>query len=96
MRLGSRPDGFGYNLLGCTVDFRFPTTRLLEFSGKEPELEVSANPFAVVVLAFLKARQTVDDLAQQRFWKLRLIRGLYERGLERKDVQQLFRLIHFS
>lgn len=48
-----------------------------------------------MVLDFLKARQTVGDVGERRFWKLRLIRGLYERGLGRKDVQQLFRLIHF-
>jgi len=90
-----RPDGFGYSLLGCTVGFRFPTAKLLDFVGKEAELETSDNLFALVVLAFLKARQTNDDVNQRRLWKLRLIRGLYDRGLSRKDVQQLFRLIHW-
>jgi len=88
-----RPDGFGYNLLGCNIDFRFPTAKLLDFVGKEAELEASPNPFAVVVLAFLSARRTSGDDGQRRISKLRLIRSLYERGFERKDVEKLFRLI---
>jgi hypothetical protein len=29
----------------------------------------------------------------RRVWKLRLVRGLYERGYSREDIQQLFRFI---
>jgi hypothetical protein len=85
-----RPDGFGYDLLGCSIDFRFPTAKLLDYVGKEAELEASDNLFAVVVLAFLKARQTADDVSQRRHWKLRLIRGLYERGWLEKTSSSFF------
>jgi hypothetical protein len=88
-----RPDRFGYNLLGCSIDFRFPTVKLLDFVGREAELEANANPFAIVVLAYLRARQTVHDDNQRRMSKIRLIRSLYERGLERNDVVRLFGLI---
>jgi hypothetical protein len=53
----------------------------------------SANPFAAVVLAHLKALQTRDDPASRHAWKIRLVRGLYERGLSQKDVRELFRVI---
>src|SRR5205809_642811 len=33
------------------------------------------------------------DDGQRRFWKVRLIRNLYERGLGREDVRALFRII---
>jgi hypothetical protein len=88
-----RPGGFGYNLLGCKIDFRFPAVKLLDFVGKEAELEANPNPFAVVILAFLSARQTAKDDNQRRVSKIRLIRSLYDRGLARSDVEKLFALI---
>ncbi len=78
-----RPDGFGYTLLGCKIDFRFPTVKLLDFVGHEAELEANPNPFAVVILAFLSARQTANDDDRRKISKIRLIRSLYDRGLDR-------------
>ncbi|HVS39064.1 MAG TPA: hypothetical protein VMS17_26130 [Gemmataceae bacterium] len=56
-------------------------------------LEASTNAFAPVVLAHLKARQTHGDPAGRHAWKVRLARGLYERGFSPKDVRELFRVI---
>jgi hypothetical protein len=56
-------------------------------------LEASANPFAHVVLAHLKARQTHADPAGRHAWKVRLVRNLYERGFNARDVRELFRVI---
>ena len=67
--------------------------KLLDFAAHEAMLEASANPFAQVVLAHLKARQTHGDPAGRHAWKLRLVRGLYERGFSPKDVRELFRVI---
>ncbi len=57
------------------------------------EQEHDANPFATVVLAHLAAIQTRHAEAERYAWKFRLIKGLYQRGLARDDVRQLFRLI---
>jgi hypothetical protein len=67
--------------------------KLLDFAADEDRLESSNNPFAVVILAHLKAQQTVGDHADRRSAKLRLIRGLYNRGWSREDVWELVRLI---
>ena len=67
--------------------------KLLDLAADEAVLEASVNPFAQVVLAHLKARQTHDDPAGRHAWKVRLVRGLYERGFSPKDVRELFRLI---
>src|SRR5207302_4910505 len=48
---------------------------------------------ATVVLAHLKARETQGNPTNRHTWKLRLVRGLYERGFSAKDVRDLFRLI---
>ena len=88
-----RPCEFRDNLFGCEASLRFPIVKLLDFATKEAELETSANLFAKIVLAHLKARQTQRDPASRSVWKLRLIRGLYEQGLSGKDVRELFRVI---
>jgi hypothetical protein len=88
-----RPADFHSNLFGCEAGIRFPAVKLLDFAPHEAMLEASTNPFAQVVLAHLKARQTHGDPADRHAWKVRLVRGLYERGFSPKDVRELFRLI---
>jgi hypothetical protein len=88
-----RPTDFRSSLFGCEAGLQFPTVKLLDLAAHEAMLEASANPFAQVVLAHQKARQTHDDPAGRRAWKVRLVRGLYERGFSPKDVRELFRLI---
>lgn len=88
-----RPVDFHSNLFGCEAGIRFPAVKLLDFAAHEAMLEASANPFAQVVLAHLKARQTHGDSADRYAWKVRLVRNLYERGFSPKDVRELFRVI---
>ena len=88
-----RPSEFRQDLFGCEVGLRFPAVKLLDFAAKDAELEASDNPFAKVVLAHLKARETRGDPSSRHVWKLRLIRGLYERGFTARDVRELFRVI---
>jgi len=92
-RAGWRPDRFGYSLWGCTIEFQFPIVKLLDYAADEAALEASANPFAAVVLAHLKTQQTRQDPETRRAWKLRLVKGLYDRGFSAADVRQLFRFI---
>jgi hypothetical protein len=47
----------------------------------------------VVVLAHLKTLETRHQPADRHTWKVRLVKGLYERGMDREDVRQLFRFI---
>lgn len=90
---GWRPDRFEQNLWGCSFAFRFLPVKLLDWAGREAELEADLNPFARVVLAHLKALETRRDLPGRQTWKLRLVRGLYERGFSPEDVRKLFRVI---
>ena len=90
---GWRPDHFGYNIWGCSVEHRFPSIKLLDYRGKEAELEQSPNPFAAILLAHLKVLET-RGVPQTRWqWKLRLVKGLYERGLKREQIRHLFRVL---
>jgi hypothetical protein len=88
-----RPGRYEWELWGCRKRMEFPSAKLLDYVGREQELEESRNPFAKVVLAHLKALETRRNPEDRRAWKLRLVRGLYERGFRAEDVRQLFRLI---
>ncbi len=88
-----RPDEYRRSLFDCEASLRFQHVKLLDFAAHEAVLEASTNPFATVVLAHLKARETRGDPVGRHGWKLRLVRGLYERGFSAQDVRELFRLI---
>jgi hypothetical protein len=88
-----RPSHFGYDLWGCRVSFNFPVVKLLDYRDGWQDLESSANPFAVVVMAHLKAQETRRDDQERSLWKLSLIRQLYQRGFGRQDVINLFHFI---
>jgi Domain of unknown function (DUF4351) len=88
-----RPGKFSYELWGCEINFKFPTVKLADYRGRWAELEMSDNPFAVVVMAHLKTRETQHDPEYRQFWKFRLIRHLYDRNYTRQAILNLFRFI---
>lgn len=88
-----RPDHFSSELWGCSVDFKFRTAKLLDYQQQWDELLVSSNPFAVVVMAHLKALETSGNSLSRKQSKLSLIKGLYQRGYERQDVIKLLKFI---
>jgi hypothetical protein len=92
-RPGWRPGGFGYGRWGCRVGIDFPAVKLLDYAQVAPALETDPNPFAVLVLAHLKTLETQKDPSSRQLWKVRIVKGLYERGFSKADVQQLFRFI---
>jgi len=87
------PTSYGYSRWGFSTRTTFPVVKLLDFVPRMEALENDPNPFAMVALAHLKALQTRDNPADRQRWKLRLAKGLYERGLAAQDVRQLFRFI---
>jgi hypothetical protein len=80
--------------LGGGIHFRFPVVHLAKWNRQWPKLERSAatNPFAVVVMAQLKAQASRDGKTRLAS-KTAITRLLYQHKYSRKDIQQLFRLI---
>jgi len=88
-----RPRQYGYDLWGCKIAFTFPIVKLLDYRKQWTTLETSNNPFAVVVMAHLKAQDTKRNAQERQVWKLSLTRRLYEYGYKRQDVLNLFHFI---
>jgi Domain of unknown function (DUF4351) len=88
-----RPQSYGIDYPDSSIHFRFGIVKLIDFRNRWEELEQDPNPFAVVVMAHLKTMETKPNPEQRKVWKLSLIRGLYERGLDRQDIINLYRFI---
>ena len=88
-----KPQCFQQSVFGCEIQFKFPTVKLLDYSDRVTELEASENPFATVILAHLMTLKTASDPADRCQWKLRLMRPLYQRGMSREVIRDLFKMI---
>jgi hypothetical protein len=88
-----RPERYRHALWGCEAVLVFPVVKLLDFKSRTAELEASANPFALVVLAQLAAVATKRDPAARLDRKIGLTRRLYRFGLSRDEVLSLYAFI---
>ena len=86
-----KPTRFQYDIWGCQAGVTFPTVKLLDYQASD--LEQRANPFAMVVLAYLKALDTKKHPDSRFDWKFRLYKLLYERGYDKQDILELTRFI---
>jgi hypothetical protein len=78
---------------GCKKTFEFVVFKLLDWRGREKELEEHANPFALFVLAHLQSLATRGDEKKRAQWKLRIALNIIGRGLSRADLRQWLRLL---
>ena len=88
-----RPSVFERRLAGCNLRFEFPTVKLLDFD--EAELEQSENPFALVVLAHLRALKTRGRPNLMFREKLALIRAMQARGYTPEQVIELYKVVDY-
>jgi hypothetical protein len=88
-----RPNRYESARWGFRTSTEFPVVKLLDYAPQYRELEADPNPFAVVVLAYLKARETRRSPDQRYVWKIRLVKGLYERGMGPEDVRRMILFI---
>ncbi len=77
----------------ATMGLDYLTSKLLDYKGKWEYLERQDNPFAIVVMAHLRALETRKDHLLRKQWKTELTRLLYEKGYSRTAVINLYRFI---
>ena len=84
-----RPSSFQDELWGCSIDFRFPIVKLLDYESDWTVLEASRNPFAVVVMAQLKTKATHNQPQERKQWRYRLTTMLYDQGYGEQDILEM-------
>ncbi|HBK62807.1 MAG TPA: hypothetical protein DEG17_23555 [Cyanobacteria bacterium UBA11149] len=67
--------------------------KVLDYQQEWQALELNPNPFAIVVMAHLKAQETKSNRNKRKEWKLILTRQLYEKGYGIEDIINLFSFI---
>jgi predicted transposase YdaD len=91
---GWMPGRYARGWRWCRTVFTFPVAKLERYRESEEVLERSENPFALVVLAHLRARKARTD--QERLvTKTSLMRIFLERGLARNDIIALLRFLEW-
>src|SRR5262249_13372885 len=88
-----RPCHYEEQILGCRVKFDFPVCKLLDLISEAQEAATVGHPSAVIILANWMAQQTRGQMKGRRRLRWDLTRQLYEAGLARKDILELYRLI---
>ena len=88
-----RPSQYEEKNFGCEVRLKFPIIKLLDYHAKLTQLERSQNPFALVVLAHLRALETKRAPQKRMLAKLQLIRLMRGRGFTKKHIADLLRFI---
>jgi hypothetical protein len=89
-----RPRSYRQEVVGMEVlTFHFLSTKLLDYRNKIEELEQTTNPFGTVVLVCLAALNARKDSEKRFEYKVSLTKRLYDRGLKRDDVWNLYKFI---
>ncbi len=86
-----RPSSYQYGLGNSQLMFNFSIVKLLDYQWED--LERSQNVFAIVVMAHLKTKETTSNLSEREQWKWNLSRLLYEKGYNRKEIVDLYKVI---
>ncbi|MDY7014577.1 MAG: DUF4351 domain-containing protein [Cyanobacteriota bacterium] len=86
-----RPSRYERELWGCRAILEFPIVKLLDYNITE--LASDPNPFAAIVQAHRAAQLMGTDPNSGYENKLSLVKSLYQRGLTREDIVELFRLV---
>jgi hypothetical protein len=88
-----RPCYYEEALLGCRLRFDFSVCKLLDLVSKAESLAEAGKPPAIIVLANWAAQTTVQDMRERLSVKWDLTRRLYDAGLDRQDILELYRLV---
>ena len=88
-----QPSTYEQEFLDCKVRLEFPVVKLSDLVKNEAELLRNPNPFAIVVLAQVKAHQTQGALRQRRVWKATLAKLGHERGYSRRLILDLYNFV---
>lgn len=75
------------------LTFRFLNLKLLDYRKRKQELETTQNPFGIIILAHLIASEKHRNAENRLQQKFTLTRQLYERGLNRDAILNLYKFI---
>ncbi|MEO5376549.1 MAG: DUF4351 domain-containing protein [Magnetococcus sp. DMHC-6] len=88
-----RVSEYRQEMFGSEVIYRFNAIKLLDYMDHLSDLERSNNPFAIVSLAHLCAKQTKNQPEARFKKKVSMTRSLYQHGFNRQEIIDFYRFI---
>lgn len=86
-----RPDYIETGILSTKLSLKFQIIKLIDYRGKEAELEKSNNIFASVILSQLAALEIKKQPQAERLnMKYNLTRRLYKKGFRKEQIKHLY------
>jgi len=92
-RASWRPAFHEEECFGCRVRFEFLSAKLLDYNSQSWSLMDDPNPFAAFALAHLQTLATRGKPNERLESKWTLLKGLFERGLDRSTIVRLLRVV---
>ncbi|MBF0438535.1 MAG: hypothetical protein HQL93_05370 [Magnetococcales bacterium] len=92
---GWRVSEYRLEMFGSEVIYRFNTVKLLDYLKRLPELEASDNPFAIVTLAHLRAKQTKNRMEERYQHRWYITRSLLKHGFSHQEIIDLNKFIEW-
>jgi hypothetical protein len=78
---------------GCELCFRYPVVKIIDYRAHWEEIESQTHPFALVVMAYLKALDEGTKVQERYAGKKHFLLELYRQGMSRETVSALYRFI---
>ncbi|MFI0347913.1 MAG: Rpn family recombination-promoting nuclease/putative transposase [Chthoniobacterales bacterium] len=75
------------------LQFSYHVVKFLDYAEKKQELQQQKNIFSIIILAQLAVMEGKKNPDQKLKNKLALTRELYQRGLKKEEISQLFVLV---
>jgi len=89
-----RPSSYQVGLVGSCLSVEYLVIKIIDYNDKIKELEISKNPFANVILAQLRALKVKRKPDEERKQiKFAITRRLYEKGMKKEEVINLYLFI---
>ncbi len=88
-----RPDTYTMKQFECTVHFKFPVIKLLDFDSEE--IADNNNPFAVVTRVQLAKIKSENNAEKRYSFRIDLTKELYRKDYTREQVIRLYRFIDY-
>ncbi len=88
-----RPNRYESIRWGFKHIFEFPVIKLLDYKNRWAKLEKGRNPFSIIIMAHFKEMETKKNADNRLFWKITLVKKLYEKGYSKHDILLLYKFI---
>ncbi len=88
-----RPHEYSYSAFGSSMHLTFPSVKMLDFADAWSDLEASNNPFAIIVMAHLKALDKGLSPEDRMKWKFQIASALYRKDFSKQDIVRILILI---